>query len=122
MFLQGLINEKLEPIVENIFAIGRGENIPLEAILDTGFNGMFCLPKKYQEQCELSTLGLETFELADGSYVEEELYVGQILLNDIPYVVEMILTDSDQALLGMQLLENKVATFDLKRMRIEVTD
>jgi hypothetical protein len=83
---------------------------------------MFCLPKKYQEQCELSTLGLETFELADGSYVEEELYVGQILLNDIPYFVEMILTGSDQAPLGMQLLENKVATFDLKRMRIEVTD
>ncbi|MBI4758034.1 MAG: hypothetical protein HY783_03390 [Chloroflexi bacterium] len=122
MFLQGLINENLEPIVENIFAIGQEENIPLETVLDTGFNGMFCLPRHYREQCELSTLGLETFELADGSYVEEELYVGQILLNDIPYFVEMILTDSDQALLGMQLLENKVATFDLKRMRIEVMD
>lgn len=120
MFLQGFINENLEPIVENIFLIGREENISLEAILDTGFNGMFCLPRKYRHLCELDGLGLETFELGDGSWVEEELYVGQILLNDRPYFVELTLTDSEQALLGMQLLENKVAIFDLKQMRIEV--
>lgn len=106
--------------MENIFLIGKEENISLEAILDTGFNGMFCLPRRYQPQCELSGLGLETFELADGSQVEEELYVGQILLNNIPYFMELTLTDADQALLGMQLLLDKIAVFDLKEMRIEV--
>ncbi len=45
MFLQGFINQDLEPIVENIFLIGRTENVPLPAILDTGFNGMFCLQR-----------------------------------------------------------------------------
>jgi hypothetical protein len=37
MFLQGFINENLEPVVENIFLIGKEEKIPLDAILDTGF-------------------------------------------------------------------------------------
>lgn len=120
MFLQGFINENLEPIVENVFLIGREEHILLEAILDTGFNGMVCLPRKFQPFCELSALGLEAFELADGTLVQEVLYVGQILLNDTPYFVEMTLTDADQTLLGMQLLLDKVASFDLKTMRIAV--
>jgi predicted aspartyl protease len=122
MFLKGSINEYFEPIVENIFLIGKEENIPLEAILDTGFNGMFCMPRKFAHYCELSSLGLETFELADGTLVEEELYVGQIVLNDRAYFVEFTLTDADQALLGMQLLLDKIAVFDLKTMRIEVRE
>ncbi|MBU4224633.1 MAG: hypothetical protein KKC71_02285 [Chloroflexi bacterium] len=121
MFLQGFVNENLEPRVENAFLIGQEGHIPLEAILDTGFNGMLCLPRKLQPHCELSALGLETFELADGTLVQEVLYMGQILLNDTPYFVELTLADADQALLGMQLLLDKVATFDLKTMRIEVS-
>ena len=111
MFFQGFINENLEPVVENI---------PLDAILDTGFNGMFCIPRRLAPHCELISLGLETFELADGTLVDEELYVGQILLNDVPYFVELTLTDADQALVGMQMLLDKIAIFNLKTMRIEV--
>lgn len=121
MFLQGFINENLEPIVENVFVIGQEDHIPVEAVLDTGFNGMLCLPRKLQSRCELSVLGLETFELADGSLIEEVLYMGQILLNDTPYFVELTLADADQGLLGMQLLLDKVAIFDLKTMRLEVS-
>lgn len=80
------------------------------------------MPRKFAHYCELSSLGLETFELADGTLGEEELYVGQILLNDRAYFVELTLTDADQALLGMQLLLDKIAVFDLKAMRFEVRD
>ena len=121
MFLQGFINENLEPMVEDVFLLGREGAIPLTAILDTGFNGMLCLPQKFRPLCELSPLGFETFELADGTLVQEIVYMGEILLNGTPYFVELTLTDADQALLGMQLLLDKVATFDLRAMRIEVT-
>jgi len=120
MCLQGFINEKLEPIVEDVFLMTREGHVPVEAILDTGFNGALCLPRKFQPLCELSVLGLETFELADGTLIQEMLYLGQLLLNDTPYFVELTLTDADQALLGMQVLLDKVATLNLKTMRIEV--
>ena len=106
--------------MENVILVGKEERIPLEAILDTGFNGMCCLPRKFQLLCEFNAFGIETFELADGTLVEEELYVGQILVGDVCYSVELTLTDADRALLGMQLLLDKVAIFDLKTMRIEV--
>lgn len=120
MFLLGFINENLEPIVENVCIGCQEDPIRLDAILDTGFNGMLCLPRKWQSRCELNALGLETFELADGTIVQEVLYMGQLLLSDTPYIVELTLTDADQALLGMQLLLDRVATFDLKTMRIQV--
>jgi len=120
MFLTGRINENLEPVIENVFLIGREKPILLNAILDTGFNGMLCLPRQFHLDVELSALGLETFELADGTFHQEVLYLGQILLNDVPHFIEMMFTDSDQALIGMQMLLDKVAMFDLRRMRIEV--
>ena len=121
MFLRGIINANLEPVVESIFLVGEEGNIPLNAILDTGFNGMLCVPRELQSRCALDSLGLETFELADGSLVEGELYVGQISLNGSLFFVELTLTDAEQALLGMQLLLDKVAVFDLKAMTVEVT-
>ncbi|MDE3090194.1 MAG: hypothetical protein KGJ80_12495 [Chloroflexota bacterium] len=120
MFLLGFINENLEPVVENVFLVGQEDPIPLDAILDTGFNGLLCLPRKLQSRCELNALGLETFELADGTMIQEVLYMGQLRLNDTPYFVELTLTDANQALLGMQLLLDRVATFDLRTMRIQV--
>ncbi|MFH1909362.1 MAG: hypothetical protein ABIL11_18590 [Chloroflexota bacterium] len=62
MFLRGIINENLEPVVESIFLVGEEGNIPLNAILDTGFNGMLCVPRELQSRCALDSLGLETFE------------------------------------------------------------
>lgn len=122
MFLQGVIDENLEPVVNNIFLAGRERPIPLDAILDTGFNGTLCLPNVFQPHCDLEVLGIETFELADGTLIQETLYLGQLLIDDTPYPVELLLTDTHRPLLGMQLLLDKVATFDLKTMRLEVTD
>ena len=122
MFLQGFINENLEPLVESIFLVGREGRIPLEAVLDTGFNGTLCLPQHLQAHCTLYALGLETFELADGTLVQEVLYMGQLSINDTICEVELTLTNAERALLGMQLLLDKIATFNLKTMRIEVLD
>lgn len=120
MFLQGFINEALEPMVEHVFLVGNEGPIPIEAVLDTGFNGMLCLPRQFQSLCEFSALGLETFELADGTWVEEVLYVGQLLVDDEEYSVELTLTDAGRALIGMEFILGRVAVFNLKAMRIEV--
>lgn len=120
MFLTGRINENLEPVIENLFLVGREKPVRLNAILDTGFNGMLCLPRRFHPDVELSVLGLETFELADGTCHQEVLYLGQILLGVVPHFAEMMFTDSDQALIGMQMLLDKVAVFDLRTMRIDV--
>jgi len=121
MFLSGYINENLEPIVEGVFLVGQEGAIPLDAILDTGFNGMVCLPQQFRSRAELEPLGVETFELADGTLIQEVVYMGQILIGGTPYTVELTVTNTMYALLGMGLLLDKVAVFNLKTMHIEVS-
>ncbi|MFQ6061994.1 MAG: hypothetical protein ACE5J9_02310 [Methanosarcinales archaeon] len=120
VFLEGYITSNLEPKIKNIFLIGTKDNIELETMLDTCFNGEFCLPRKYKDSCELQVMGSEKFELADGSIVEQEIYFGQILINNQPYFVEICLTDAEGALIGMGLLQDKIAVFDLKKNKIVV--
>ena len=57
MFLSGYINKNLEPIIDNIYIISTNEKIDEKAILDTGFNGAFCLPKRHIEKILFQPFG-----------------------------------------------------------------
>ncbi len=118
--MEGYITEDLIPRITDFYIIGKDENISIEPILDTGFNGEFSLPKEYRDRCELQFLGEEDFKLADGSIVSEEVYIGQVIIDNSPYFVEVGLTDDEDALLGMGIIRNKVAVFDLKEMTVAV--
>ena len=122
MFLEGFINEDLEPIVHDVFVVGREAPIAVKAILDTGFNGAFCLPRKYVARCELQDFGYATVELGDGSIRREREYVGQVIINRRPYFVQLTLTDASTAMIGMQLLEDKVVLINLKTHTLQVED
>ena len=120
--MKGYITEDLIPRIIDFYIIGKDENISIKPILDTGFNSEFSLPKKYRNRCELQFLGEEDFKLANGSIVSEEVYIGQVIMDNKPYFVEVSLTDDDDALLGMGIIRNKVAVFDLKEMKVTVED
>ena len=120
--VKGYITKYLVPRITDFYIMGKDENISIEPILDTGFNGEFSLPKEYRDRCELQFLGAEDFKLADGSVVSEEVYIGQVIMDNSPYFVEISLTDDEDAILGMGIIRNKVAVFDLKKMTVTVED
>lgn len=122
MFLEGCINEDLEPIVNNVFVVGREVPIALKAVLDTGFNGAFSLPRVVAAECELQYFGYVTIEFGDGSQMLEREYIGQIIIHGRSYFVQLTLTDADTALIGMQLLKDKVAIINLKTNRLRVEE
>jgi predicted aspartyl protease len=119
--MTGYINEILEPLLADIFIKGiDGCWIALRTILDTGFNGAFCLPKYYAEIAQLEFLSEVEAELADGQVIIENVYLGTILVNNQPQVVEITLTGSETAAMGMAMLLEKEAIFNLNTMRIQV--
>jgi predicted aspartyl protease len=117
-----LVTEGLIPRITDFYIIGKDGNISIEPILDTGFNGEFSLPKEYRDRCELHFLGEEDFKIANGSIVSEEVYIEQVIMDNKPYLVEVSLTDDEDALLGMGIIKNKIAVFDLKEMKVTVKD
>ena len=51
--ITGMINEALEPLLDDVFIEGKNGPIALRTILDTGFNGAFCLPRKYADDAKI---------------------------------------------------------------------
>lgn len=118
--ITGMINEALEPLLDDVFIEGKKGPIALRTILDTGFNGAFCLPRKYADDAKIEFLSEVEAEFGDGNVVIEEVYLGSLLVNKKPIVVEITLTDSETALMGMKMIIEKVAVFNLKTMDIKV--
>ena len=119
--ITGYISENLEPILDDVFVRQRDEVlIPVKTILDTGFNGWFCMPKEILEQMVLKPAATEIFQLADGSTLEEQTYVGEVIVANQPFMVLLMGTEADTALMGMRMLLEKEATFNLKDMTIRV--
>ena len=119
-FLNGYINEDLEPKLDNIFVVGEDEPVQLDVILDTGFNGELSLPVKLKEKCKLEFVSVKPYELANGDIVEEDVYLAELIINDKILVVETTLTKSEIALIGMELIRNRIAVFNLKDNTVKV--
>lgn len=110
--IEGCIDRSGSAYVELNVAGMRAE-ARIEAILDTGFNGGLSLPLSVAVPLGLELLYASRFELADGTIVEDELVFGGRLLWYGKYVdVEIVLTRSDEALLGTALLADMEVKLD----------
>jgi len=84
--ITGMISEKLDPVLNDVFARrADGALISVRTILDTGFNGAFCMPKKILAQMATKPISVELYELADGSLVAEQNYAGEIIVDNQPF-------------------------------------
>lgn len=123
MFLKGSITKDLEPVLDHLYVLGKNKKkFPITAILDTGFNGELALPQKDYVSYFFEPLGIKSFELADGQIVQQEIFVAFLIIKGKKYPVEATLTRSNIALLGMELIRNKIALFNLKTNKIFVRD
>lgn len=116
--MKGTIDFDFIPRVEEVYLVGRSGPILLDTVLDSGFNDEFCLPRQYQNACDLVFYGTDKYTLANGQDVLERLYRGEIIIDNKAVKVIMSLTDDDEALLGTRLLNGKIVTLDFVNYRI----
>jgi predicted aspartyl protease len=119
--ITGIITQELRPILDKVFLRGKdGSLIPVVTMLDTGFNCAFAFPRRLLNSLQIQPIGKEVFRLADGTEIDEQVYAGEVIVDNQPYFVEMIATDLDTGLMGMEMLLEKEAIFNLKTMTIKV--
>lgn len=63
--IAGFVNENEEPVIEVNLDLGL-EEISVNAVIDTGFNGYISVPKKLIDKSDWDFLGVEEYELASG--------------------------------------------------------
>lgn len=100
--------------------VGLRQEISVEAILDTGFDGWVCLPMRLAVQLGLELCGFQTVELADGTQKEELVFSGEVIFGDKRDEVDITLTSGGDTLVGLGLLANSVVTVDLVGWTLEI--
>jgi clan AA aspartic protease len=91
-----------------------GQRTRLEVLIDTGFTGELTLPSELIEALGLEFLDTSKAELANGVFIESDIYSAKCIWHDEVREIAVMRMES-QALIGMELLENS-------RLTIEVTD
>ncbi len=110
--ISGRVNDNREAVIPVVVVGDDGDEHEIDAIIDTGFSGDLTLPDELAEQLGLTWLGREPGILADGSSDLFDVYVGTVLWNGEPRVVEVAAANA-QPLVGMNLLHRHSIRIDV---------
>lgn len=105
MEINGYVDRFLQPKV-SLQVKGLRKASPLEAVIDTGFNGDLCLPIPIAILLGLELYADQEIELADGTIKQDLIFLGHAVLGNEERVVEISLTNSTEALIGCGLLRD----------------
>jgi clan AA aspartic protease len=99
---------------------GLSKRSKIEALIDTGFTGFLCIPVDVAKELGLILCGEEKFELANGQWVTQLKFRGQVHLLNATQEVEVIVSDSETAQIGVLLLENCILRIDFKSGKVQL--
>lgn len=115
---KGSVNENLEPCILVKF----GNDIEVEFVVDTGFNGSLCIPRSLMKTLNLKKdLEEEVFgvglhrQLLDISFAKLFWFNEQIIVN-------ALINDGNDRLLGSQLLDGKILNVNYQTKIITIND
>jgi clan AA aspartic protease len=109
----------MTPQVDVVVGGTRG-NVQVKACLDTGFDGDICVPTEVAVTLGLELIGCEPIELADGSRKPELVFKGYAILLGKKRVVEILLTDSEESLVGTGLLAECRLSIDFSTGKVRL--
>ena len=102
--IEGIVNTYYEPVVTLSLQGPDGQIQEVEAVVDTGYNGLLTLPPSVVSELGLHHRGYGEARLADGSVAEFDIYSVTVLWDGQPRLIE-----ADEAssipLVGMMLLD-----------------
>lgn len=90
-------------------------------MIDTGFSGGISIPRQLQKELDFPEIYKSTWELADGSQVESEIYAGEIDTGRGTKKTAVIFSDGREGLVGIEFLRGKKFVLDLKKNEIELS-
>jgi predicted aspartyl protease len=96
----------------------------LPAIIGTGFNGQVSSARRVVDELNppLTYEGTVEVELGSGAVIEEDVYSGTIRFDGQEQTAEIIITDSEETLIGTGLLTGKVLLMNFVTREVIVRD
>ena len=111
--IEGIVNAYYEPVITLSLQGPDGQMQEVEAVVDTGYNGLLILPPSVVSELDLPHRGYGEAQLADGSVAEFDLYGVTVLWDG-----QLRRIEADEAssipLVGMMLLEGHNLNIDVE--------
>ncbi|MEP6904225.1 MAG: hypothetical protein ABJA66_21075 [Actinomycetota bacterium] len=114
---KGFVTENSETILTNELSNGA----QIECVLDTGFNGFLLLPRKFIEDNSLDIVGRESVIMVEQNTTEVEVASGQINWLGKTLSVRILVSETDESLIGTQMLIDSLLEIDYKNLTVKIT-
>ncbi|MCI0699358.1 hypothetical protein L0337_46065 [candidate division KSB1 bacterium] len=94
--------------------------LKIEVIVDIGFNGTLWLPTTFLTGLNLEAISTQRFFVADGHSVDAQVFLGKMIWFGKDIEVEIVATESNNALLGTELLRECSLFVHFPNQRVEI--
>jgi clan AA aspartic protease len=112
----GSVNDLREAIVGIRFVQGEA----FECVVDTGFDGALILPAPIVESLRLPIVARLVFELVGGARMTADVALGEIKWLGEVRSVEVIISQSNDALIGTEMFEGTKLVLDYVNHRVAI--
>lgn len=102
--IHGIVTSDYEAVISLVVIGSMGQREPIEAVVDTGFDGWLSLPRSLINELELPWKHQASALLGDGSQCDFDVHGGTILWDRKQRLVSIDASDTTP-LVGMRLLE-----------------
>lgn len=109
----GSVNARREAIVEIRFVGGDSQ----VCVVDTGFDGALILPSSFVERLRLPIVARLVFELVGGARMRGDVALGEIEWLGERRSIEVIISESSDALIGTEMFEHSTLVVDYAKRR-----
>lgn len=113
----GSVNAFREAMVEIRFVDGKS----FECVIDTGFDGALILPAPFVKLLSLPIVARLAFELVGGLRMNADVALGEIEWLGQRRAVEVILSESEDALIGTELFEGATLVIDFADRAVRIS-
>lgn len=117
--MKGVVDKYSRAMLEIVLS-GMRKEITTLAVIDTGFEGDICLPVGLAIQLGLELYDEVEMKLADGSIKSALVFKGVVMLGEEQKTAEIILTESQDVLIGTGLFKDKRLTIDFTSKVVEI--
>ena len=119
--MRGYFNDAGQPRI-TVFLFGNRGETTIDALIDTGFDGALCVPTPIAIPLGLELYGDQYYELADGTISQGLTYQAIVHLGEETRRIEISLTESEDALLGSELLDGYVLEINYGNRTVEIRE
>lgn len=113
----GKVNAQREALIEVRFL---GGTVP-DCVIDTGFDGALVLPAPVVWRLDLPIVGRLVFELVGGAQMSADVALAEIEWLGQRRIVEVILSESNDALIGTEMFEGAKLIVDYANRLITIS-